>query len=807
MLHLHYWTSLLVFFLFLTISPKTNMKNTANQELMDSAKNIVQKIKAIQEHCKENKLDLKTFLSEKEYKDYQTSLVFIKKYLPEIKVDAFSLKQESKNETDPTKDIEKTPFVEALIKWKELIKGIFSDLSKEYKEVQVNPSIFGEALGSSTLPIVNSLLTDWKTLIKSLPEDSTTLTVLFAELLKSNTLQSFTVANEKELLKVYKKAQGKYKELENDIKKFQTDVLPNKALFIAAIKASTAPDDKNLPDNLKVKAEADKAKAGAYQDVLDAWKAEEVANLSYESGDDTIYIDMSLINTGDPSVRVHNLPIELKANLLTTILNEAKKAGSRRQSVKNLKNIAIGAVTVFHTQNLHKKENYQALTLEKIEAIKFPTNISGWILNYLATNKETDPKIKAYKAVLDTWYSETQDSLNSTNASEDILIDPASLDISSGLVDFAGIPASMSKELLSEIKSELSKYEKETGALNFNAASALALKPINRFSNKYNIDNTTFDYKSFSLEDIRKFKLPTGIHQWIKEAEAPGVKKDIKKDIKAQLDITLKNTNNFNLEALIKELKIELGGITINNDFNFDNDMHLTYNSLDLILKELIKINKKTEKAEDKKERPKKTTSNLLIEGFSVSYLFNTYFAADLNLGINLTKDSESAYTFKVDSLELKNKSANILKLDELNFKSTSVSIPKGATKTLRIGFSITYNYNLGQTTIKMVNGGYQVVKKGGEVGIKAGTPFVQGWAKLNYSQTDVGDSKILGISEGSHDMTFTDHYVFELEIENKEAFLDIKSKNVSFANKKYTSICYEEGEKINLSQNIKTVK
>ena len=52
--NLHYWNSLLVLFLFLTISPNTNMENTVNQELLDAAKNVVQKVKTIQKYCKEN---------------------------------------------------------------------------------------------------------------------------------------------------------------------------------------------------------------------------------------------------------------------------------------------------------------------------------------------------------------------------------------------------------------------------------------------------------------------------------------------------------------------------------------------------------------------------------------------------------------------------------------------------------------------------------------------------------------------------------------------------------------------------------
>lgn len=805
---LSYWNSLLVLILFLNPNTDTLMETKTDQELMSSAKSVVEKLKTIQKRCKENNIDLKTVLSKKEYKDYQASLVYVKTYLPQIKADALALKSQPENKEPIDEDISEPAFIDAVLQWRKTLLKDLKTTKAKYAEVAIDPSKFSASIGSnlSALPLNTSLYKEWENIVAKIPSPSTGA-IIFEALIQNSSETWVLTENIEKLTAHYRKAANKkvYKQYEDT----RIDAaLPQITLFITAIEASADSKDPNLPKNVANKAEANQAKAEAYQKILNAWLDREIANLSIETGDDTVYVDMSLINIGTPRVSVHNLPLELKSNLLTAIINEAKKAGSRRQSVKNLKNIAIGALNTFHTQNLHKEENYQALTIEEIEVIKFPTNISGWILDYKVSNKETDPKIKEYQTILENWYAQQQSSLDSTNASEHLEIDPVSLDISSNLAHSVGIPSSMHKELLSAIKTELIKEEKAAGRLNFNQAAGLSLKPISDFYNKYNVDNTIFDYKSFSLEEIRKFNFPTGIHHWIKDAEAPGVKKDIKKDIKTQLDITFKNDIKFNLEALIKELKIDMGGITINNDFNFDNDVNLTYNNLDLILKELIEINKKNKKGEDKPvKRSEKTTSNLLIEGFNVSYLFSTYFEADLNLGLNLTKNSKSTYTFGVDSLELKNKGGNILKIDEFDLNSVSVSIPKNATKTMRIGFSITYNYNLGQTTIKMVRGGYKVVRKGAEVGVKAGTPFVQGWAKLNYDQTNVGGSQILGISEGSHDMTFTDHYVFELEIENKENSLDIKSKNISFADKKYNSVCYEEGEMINLGQNIKTVK
>lgn len=801
---LSYWNSLLVLILFLPLNTNTSMENGTNQELINSAKNIAQQLKSIQKHCKENNVDLENFLSKKEYKDYRTSLAFVKKYLPEIKADASTLK--TKNTEKPTKDIEKTPFVEALVKWKKLIEGTFTALSTEYKDVQVDPIVFGDALGSSTIPIVNSLLVDWKNLAKGLNQDSVTLPILFNELLKGKTFQSFTVANEKNLIKIYRKAQNKYKELENDIEKFQTDVLPNKALFIAAIKASTDPKDKNLPDNVKAKAEANKTKAEAYQKVLDAWKAEEVANLSYESGDDTIYVDMSMINTGDPRVSVHNLPIELKSSLLTAILDEAKKANSRKQSVKNLKNIAIGAVTTFHRENINESKNYASLSLEEVRAINFPTNISGWILNYQVSDKAADPKVKEYETILENWRQEERASLDSSNASEHLIIDPVSLNINSNLVSHTGIPDQIRKDFLVAIKTELIQVEKQEGILNFNRAATLARNQIEAFARDYNIDNTLFDYKKLEVEEIRKLEFPSGIHGWLKDAEALGSKDDIKKEIKTQLDITLNNDIKFNLEALIKELKIDMGGITINNDFNFDNDMNLTYNSLDLILKELIEINETKKRTQESKTKEKTRSAELVIKDFYASYYDSCYYGGSLKLFLKSKKLSDGVYTLTFDKkIEIEKPNASLLNLYEAVLETVpSVKLKKKEQVVVKIKFALTYKYNKQTSISKTRENAYTIIEAGGNVGAEVSIRFAKLYAGADFKQINVPEKEGGSSTQGATDKTFTDYYTFEIIIENTEGGIELSGgADISFADSNYTRIPPQLKEKIGLCGNI----
>lgn len=347
-----YWSTLFLCLFFINNNPQVNHRMKLNQNLQT----VVQYIKAIQTHCKEKNINLKDFLSEKELKEYQSDVAFVKKYAPEIKADALIRKKKG----DPTKDITKPSFVEALIQWKELIEGVFKDLSEQYKGVQLDVTSFDKKLVASSIPITNALLEDWKSLLKTLPKDSTTAEIIFAKLSESKIIASFTLKNEKQLEKIYNKAANKYKALENDIKKFQIDILPNKALFIRAIEASSNSEDVNLPKNKaeaekakieaeKAKAEMEKVKAAEKKELLDlfkVWKKEFSAEMSRE---DTLH-DKNLVSLGKLKknlkvalgyTEMYTKPI---IDALSIQLKEKAFAAGDSITVKELKKHLVGII-------------------------------------------------------------------------------------------------------------------------------------------------------------------------------------------------------------------------------------------------------------------------------------------------------------------------------------------------------------------------------------------------------------------------------------------------------------------------------
>ncbi|CAA6799976.1 MAG: Unknown protein [uncultured Aureispira sp.] len=517
---------------------------------------------------------------------------------------------------------------------------------------------------------------------------------------------------------------------------------------------------------------------------------------------------MTMINAIDPRVSIHNLPIELKSNLLTTILDEAKKAGSRRQSVKNLKNIAINDLNDFHTQHLQKKENYQDLTLEEVKDIKFPTNISGWILNYQVSNKDKNPKIQEYAFILENWRESERASLDSSNASEYLKIDPVSLKINSNLVSHTGIPDQMRKDFLEAIKAELVQVEKQEGVLNFNEAATIARNQVQAFARDYNIDNTLFDYKNLAIEEIRKLEFPSGLHGWLKDAVAPGVKKDIKKDIKAQLKLTLKNTNNFNLEALIKELKIDMGGLTINNDFNFDNDMHLTYNSLSLILKELIEINKAKKTAKKPNYKVGSETIKLILKDFYNNYYNGCYYGGRLMLKADIQQDSSGACTFSLHkNIAVEKGNGSVLVLDKTLLEEIPpIKIKQNQEVSIKVDFALVYRYNQ-KTSISITKEGAYIIKETeGTAGIEVGNRFAKLYLQGRYNETKVPEKESSAVIEASKDKTFTDSFTFEIVVKNTANGLEFgRGKDISFADANGNRLSPQLKESVTLCGDVET--
>lgn len=769
-------------------------------ELNQNLKKITQSIKAIQNYCKENELDLKTLLSKQELKQYQADLAFVKKFSPEIKGDILALKNTPVSNTID-KDISEPAFVDAVLQWRKKLSTAFKGAKKNYAAVSINTELFSKDMASnaSALPLNTALYKEWTTLISKLPNPSKGADI-FEALLNNNSTTWVLTGNVNTLTLHYREKANKkiYKQYDNNIGDFITDALPQISTFMTAVEAATTSEDPNLPENIANKEEVEKAKRKAYQKVLDAWKAEEVSNLKLEPEDDTLYVDMSMINAGDLGVSIHNLPTELKTKLLKSILEEAKKTRSRKRSVKDLKNIAIGALNDFHTQNLHQKENYQDLSLEEIEVIKFPSNISGWISNYQVSNKSKDPKIEMYATILESWRKSERASLDSSNASEHLNIDPATLKINSNLVSHLGIPDEIHTNFLTTIKTELTREEQKTGSLNFNRAMTLARNQVDNFARTYNVDNTIFDYKQLEIEAIRKLQFPSGLHGWIKESETTGNKKDIKDKIKVQLEMT----NNFNLEALIKELKIDMGGITINNDFNFDNDVHLSYNNLKLILEKLVEINK-PKKSKGKKIKTSSNDSILLMKGFKVTYCKGYSYGMDLEIPFELKKEEKGNCKLIFDSktMETLNDSASALDYYKNNLEKVGkISIEEGEEKNIKINFSITYKYNRAIKIVRKKDSGYTISELDAGAGAAISLRFVELSIGADAKYTVVSGSDGEEVHESSPNITFTDYYTFDLNIKNKNGKIEFGiGKDVSFANTNYSRILPKHEEQVQI--------
>jgi hypothetical protein len=783
------------------------MKSESTQDLTQTTKTIVQSIKAIQKHCKDNNINLQTSLTPKEYQQFQADVALVKKYMPEIKADIWATKQEAEKDVDP-KDISEPAFVDAVLQWRKKLLEDFLKTKNNYADVVIEPSTFSQNINSnsSALPLNEALYKEWAALIDKIPSPSTGA-IVFDALINNNSETWTIVGNKSALMTHYRIRANKkvYKEYEDT----RIDgALPQIALFLAAIKASTSADDANLPAT-----EAEKEKAAAYQKVLNAWKAEEIANLKFSPGEDTLLVDMSRINENVSNVVVHNFPETSKVDLLQSIRLEAKKLHprSRQLSVKVLKVLAVSKVTEFHSNNSSKKENYEALTLEEIKALKFPTNVAGWIIDAAVGKTESeaqDAKFLVYGKVFDAWYKEEHLTLSDTNASEDIRIDPSLLDLKSGKVSDATIPTSIAEQLLSSIKNELIKEEKARGTLNYNDAAAYANNVLETFKADYNPYKETFKYKDLSVEEILVLKFPSGLASWIKECRIEGAdsKDDIKIKVKAQLKLVLKNTNNFNLEALIKELKIDMGGLTINNDFNFDNDMNLTYNSLSLILKELVKINKA--KAPKKKPRTKVKTASaeLIIKDFYASYYDSCHYGGNLKLQLNSEKDSEGAYTLTFgEKIEIEKPNASLLKLYRTVLETVPpVRLKKNENTVIKIDFALTYTYNKKTSISKTKESAYVITEVGANAGAEVSIRFAKLYAGADFKQINVPQKEGETSTQGTTDKTFTDYYTFEIVIKNTEDGIELGSgDDISFADSNYVRILPQLKEIIGLCGNV----
>jgi hypothetical protein len=261
-----YWSTLFLCLFFINTNQISHtMKSESTQDLTQTTKTIVQSIKAIQKHCKDNNINLQTSLTPKEYQQFQADVALVKKYMPEIKADIWATKQEAEKDVDP-KDISEPAFVDAVLQWRKKLLEDFLKTKNNYADVVIETSKFSKNINSnsSALPLNEALYKEWAALIDKIPSPSTGA-VIFDALINSNG-ETWTIAGDKSALMTHYRIRANkkvYKEYENNIASFKNETLPQIALFLAAIKASTSADDVNLPNNKTATAKTDEEKAEA----------------------------------------------------------------------------------------------------------------------------------------------------------------------------------------------------------------------------------------------------------------------------------------------------------------------------------------------------------------------------------------------------------------------------------------------------------------------------------------------------------------------------------------------------------------
>ncbi|MBL4649270.1 MAG: hypothetical protein JKY03_06020 [Aureispira sp.] len=245
-----------------------------------------------------------------------------------------------------------------------------------------------------------------------------------------------------------------------------------------------------------------------------------------------------------------------------------------------------------------------------------------------------------------------------------------------------------------------------------------------------------------------------------------------------------------------------MGGITINNDFNFDNDMNLTYNSLSLILKELIKINKPKNTEKKSTTKVKTESADLVINDFYATYYKGCHYGGSLKLKLNSKKASDGTYTLALGKeIEIIKGTGNLLNLHESFLeKLSSVKIKKNEKIALKINFALTYKYNKETSISKTKDSAYTITEVGGKVGAEVSIRFVKLYAGADFKQTNVPQREGETLIQGATDKTFTDYYTFELLIKNTENGIELGiNKDISFADSSYTRIIPQLEESIGL--------
>lgn len=373
MVIIYYWNISLLLITSLILSTSRHMETTEVQQLEESTLKNIQAIKAIQKHCKENNIDLRTVLSESDLKQYLTDITFINKIAPEIDRNVSKLETDL-TDVDPD-NIGKGEFVKVAFEiLKELIQSkdpfnIFDSKQINNGAYTVNPELLTKNLSSlkPDTPLGIKFMEFFQKNISACTTVNKTKKVLSTILNKLN--------DRSYLLKHYINNQSTYNQSNSSdelglAELFASDLRGDFGMLQHSIKTcvANAIDDasfslnKEAKEKEELKQEKEDLKKKEFLKAFAAWKAEQSKIcseiISHDTKTDSI-CSMSKAAFFTALIEISNdwkktqplLSKELRVNIMSKIEEEAQ--------VKDFVNAMSNALFSINTPEKNIYENWQ----------------------------------------------------------------------------------------------------------------------------------------------------------------------------------------------------------------------------------------------------------------------------------------------------------------------------------------------------------------------------------------------------------------------------------------------------------------
>jgi hypothetical protein len=273
-------------------------------------------------------------------------------------------------------------FEEGIALWRVTFAKNLEELKAAYSTASINTSNFRRFLEKTTfsMPIKKQLRKEWVALLREL-RSSVTGAVLFSKMMNQNLDYWKLLNNPQKVTAHYRTHRRYYSRLDMDEDDLAEKELPQKAFFVAALRASMAPQAFNAIQEQLRRAAALQKRAQTYQTLLDQWFAGEIRqiNLMY-LGQYKPPVSCDCLESTAAHVTYANISKKGKEKLLTTIKAGCEEKSNPNQEVgwKEAMRQTRSALHAYRA-SLLKQQEWQTRSLKDIEEIKFPTNVGLWV--------------------------------------------------------------------------------------------------------------------------------------------------------------------------------------------------------------------------------------------------------------------------------------------------------------------------------------------------------------------------------------------------------------------------------------------